>query len=50
MSKLFSAMGVVVSDGPIAIPPLGFIKIFARSNNTLWVKYSDGTEELLSVN
>tara|TARA_R110000787_G_scaffold283551_1_gene396487 strand:+ start:646 stop:798 length:153 start_codon:yes stop_codon:yes gene_type:complete len=50
MSKLFGALSVLVMEGTVPTPPAGAITIFARPNKTLWVKYPDGTEGLLSVN
>ena len=49
MSKLFNGLSIPLFGGAVPVPPPGTIVIFARINQTVWVKYSDGTEELISV-
>jgi hypothetical protein len=49
MTKLANGLQIPLFDGAIPTPPAGKVSIFARDNFTVWVKFSDGTEERLSV-
>lgn len=49
MSKEYNGLLLPVLTGPVPTPEPGRILIFARIDRTVWVKRSDGTEELISV-
>jgi len=50
-SKLINGLTIPILDGTVLIPTPapGKITIFARGSNTVWVKFSDDTEERISV-
>jgi hypothetical protein len=47
-SKLYNGLTLPILDTAIPIPPAGKVILFARINQSVWVKYSDGTEERIS--
>jgi hypothetical protein len=50
-SKLFNGLTVPAlgSSQPVPIPDPKTITFFARDNQTVWVKFPDATEVLISV-
>jgi hypothetical protein len=47
-SKLYNGLTLPLLDTSIPIPPSGSVTLFARINQSVWLKYSDGTEERIS--
>jgi hypothetical protein len=50
-SKLYNGLTIPAlgSTQPVPIPDANKITIFGRDNQTVWIKFSDGTEVLVSV-
>jgi len=44
-----SGFSLPINQVIVPTPPTGFITFFVRDGNTVWVKYSDDTEERISV-
>jgi len=49
MTDQVSGFSLPINQVRVPTPPLGEIAIFVRDGNTVWVKYSDDTEERISV-
>ena len=47
-ARLYNGLTLPIFGGAIPIPDPGTITLFARENQSIWVKYSDGTEERIS--
>jgi hypothetical protein len=49
MAQLNTPISIVITDAPVATPPDGHFSMFARSDGSIWVIRSDGTQEQINV-